>query len=157
MQLLPSHNNTMNDYGQTSLTGISSSTTSTCNSAATMAAAAAAHFYQQQQHLHAVAAAMDHNPSGHHHQPLAAAAAVAAAAVGSVDTPRYPWMSITGERRKKHFYGCVPPPPFTQISLIPKKLLHPPFLAFFLHPHTHTHVHLHPLYGLFVLEHVCVT
>ena len=92
----------MNDYAQqTSVSsGIPSSPTTSCNSAATMAAAAAAHFYQQQQHLHAAAAAaaaMDHNPTGHHHQPLAAAAAVAAAAVGSVDTPRYPWMSITGE------------------------------------------------------------
>ena len=94
----------MNEYAsQTSVTGVLSSSPSatTCSPAATMAAAAAAHFYQQQQQLHAAAAAaaaMDHNPGGHHHPPLAAAAAVAAAAVGSVDTPRYPWMSITGER-----------------------------------------------------------
>ena len=93
----------MNDYASpTSVTGVlsSSQSASACSPAATMAAAAAAHFYQQQQQLHAAAAAaaaMDHNPTGHHHQPLAAAAAVAAAAVGSVDTPRYPWMSITGE------------------------------------------------------------
>jgi len=63
------------------------------------AAAAAAHFYQQQHQLHAAAAAaaaMDHGTASAHHQPLAAAAAVAAAAVGSVDSPRYPWMSITG-------------------------------------------------------------
>lgn len=82
--------------------GINTSPTSaaSCNSAASMAAAAAAaHFYQQQQQLHAAAAAaaaMDHGNASAHHQPLAAAAAVAAAAVGSVDSPRYPWMSITG-------------------------------------------------------------
>jgi hypothetical protein len=103
----------MNDYAsQTSVTGVlPSSPSAACNPAATMAAAAAAHFYQQQQQLHAAAAAaavMDHNPAGHHHQPLAAAAAVAAAAVGSVDSPRYPWMSITGEG----LFLLLPPFPF---------------------------------------------
>lgn len=61
------------------------------STASTMAAAAAAQFYQQQ----AAAVLEQPNPS---QQPLASAAAAAAAAVAAADTPRYPWMSITGKR-----------------------------------------------------------
>ena len=151
----------MNDYAQqTSVSsGIPSSPTTSCNSAATMAAAAAAHFYQQQQHLHAAAAAaaaMDHNPTGHHHQPLAAAAAVAAAAVGSVDTPRYPWMSITGESLL--FFGSPPSPLDQRLHLPPNWQLSFSLLLFVFFPSLHS-PSSHPLYGIFftcMCAYVCV-
>ena len=64
-------------------------------SASSMAAAAAAQFYQQQ--AAAAAAALDPTAAAAsaasalgHHQPLASAAS-------ALDTPRYPWMSITGK------------------------------------------------------------
>merc|ERR1719412_2354570 len=63
---------------------VSTSTTSS------MAAAAA--FYQQQAAASAALATLD--PTQHHQQPLASVAA-SAAALANVDTPRYPWMSIT--------------------------------------------------------------
>ena len=81
-------------------------------SAASPASMAAAMFYQQQQAAvaaagfdaaAAAAAAVAGNPSGHHQGPLAAAAATAALS-NSVDTPRYPWMSITGMLQFFHNY-----------------------------------------------------
>ena len=66
---------------------VSTSTTSS------MAAAAA--FYQQQAAASAALATLD--PSSQHHQQPLASVAASAAALANVDTPRYPWMSITGK------------------------------------------------------------
>ena len=81
------------------------------NSTASMAAAM---FYQQQQAAvaaagfdaaAAAAAAVASNPSGHHQGPLAAAAATAALS-NNMESPRYPWMSITGMFYKPWFNNC---------------------------------------------------
>ena len=78
--------------------------------------AAAAAFYQQQAAASAALASLD-TAAGHHHHPLASAAAASTAALASVDTPRYPWMSITGKTERglsrtllSHFEifgGCI--------------------------------------------------
>jgi hypothetical protein len=65
----------------------SATASSVATSSSSMAAAAAAQFYQQQAAASAALATLDPT-SSHHHQPLA---------LGNVDTPRYPWMSITGK------------------------------------------------------------
>lgn len=90
--------------------------TSNTNTNSSMAAAAA--FYQQQAAASAALASLDPT-SSHHHQPLATAAA--ASALANVDTPRYPWMSITGKTRSSFhtllkqplaFRGCGGSSPF---------------------------------------------
>ena len=75
-----------------SLTPASGPSVSTSSTTSSMAAAAA--FYQQQAAASAALATLD--PTQHHQQPLASVAA-SAAALANVDTPRYPWMSITGK------------------------------------------------------------
>lgn len=71
--------------------------------------AAAAAFYQQQAAASAALASLDPT-SSHHHQPLATAAA--ASALANVDTPRYPWMSITGKASSLFSHSlahsCIP-------------------------------------------------
>ena len=80
------------NYALTSASVAPASATST----STNSMAAAAAFYQQQAAASAALASLDPAVS-HHHQPLASAAAASAAALANVDTPRYPWMSITGK------------------------------------------------------------
>lgn len=81
----------MNYASPMSLTSVSAATSTSTANSSSMAAAAA--FYQQQAAASAAAlASLDPTSSHHHHQPLASAAALA-----NVDTPRYPWMSITGK------------------------------------------------------------
>ena len=75
-----------------SLNPASGPSVSTSSTTSSMAAAAA--FYQQQAAASAALATLD--PTQHHQQPLASVAA-SAAALANVDTPRYPWMSITGK------------------------------------------------------------
>ena len=76
------------------------------------ASMAAAMFYQQQQAAvaaagfdaaAAAAAAVAGNPSGHHQGPLASAAAIGALA-NNTESPRYPWMSITGMSHHSLFF-----------------------------------------------------
>ena len=86
------------NYALTSASaGSNSNNTSSSSTTNSMAAAAA--FYQQQAAASAALASLDPT-SSHHHQPLATAAA--ASALANVDTPRYPWMSITGKRGSFH-------------------------------------------------------
>ena len=77
----------------------SSASAGSSNTTNTNSMAAAAAFYQQQAAASAALASLDPT-SSHHHQPLATAAA--ASALANVDTPRYPWMSITGKRGSFH-------------------------------------------------------
>ena len=77
----------------------SSASAGSSNTTNTNSMAAAAAFYQQQAAASAALASLDPT-SSHHHQPLATAAA--ASALANVDTPRYPWMSITGKRSSFH-------------------------------------------------------
>ena len=85
------------NYALTSTASAAPGSTSNTNTNSSMAAAAA--FYQQQAAASAALASLDPT-SSHHHQPLATAAA--ASALANVDTPRYPWMSITGKSSSFH-------------------------------------------------------
>ena len=90
------------NYALTSASAAAASTPASATSTSnTSSMAAAAAFYQQQAAASAALASLD-PASSHHHQPLASAAAASAAALANVDTPRYPWMSITGKAAAPH-------------------------------------------------------
>lgn len=92
------------NYALTSAAGA----TSTSSSTSSMVAAAA--FYQQQAAASAALASLDPaSATSHHHQPLASAAAASAAALANVDTPRYPWMSITGNPTRGQLFHASQP------------------------------------------------
>ena len=81
------------NYASSLTPGASGPSVSTSSTTSSMAAAAA--FYQQQAAASAALATLD--PSSQHHQQPLASVAASAAALANVDTPRYPWMSITGK------------------------------------------------------------